>query len=208
MMTDIAQMRQNWLQVACQWKASKELAIEVFDFLVKYYSAKRRHYHTLTHVEHLLSLMDEYRQQLHCWQSVYFAIWFHDAVQNSFGDNEGNSKVLADKELARLNVPADIIARVGNMILATKAHQPSDDNDTNFMLDFDLAILAANEQEYSQYAKDCRKEYKVPDFLFNSGRAKFIKSKLAQPFVFNSAIFRQQFEQMARDNLSRELKSL
>lgn len=55
----------------------------------------------------------------------------------------------------------EVINEVMNQIEATKEHKRSQDNDTNMLLDLDLAVLGDSSESYQKYANAIRKEYKI-----------------------------------------------
>lgn len=62
--------------------------------------------------------------------------------------------------------PAEKTAKCANMILATKSHERSEDNDTNYLTDTDLAILGKGSYDYQKYTEQIREEYSIyPDFM-------------------------------------------
>lgn len=207
-MSDIESMKAEWIEMICQWGGSNGKASETFNILCRSYQSSTRYYHTLAHIRHILSLARKHRVQLACWNSIYFATWFHDAVQGVGLDNEYKSAQLAKDELSRFNVPHNIITKVTKMILATKSHESSLDNDTNLFLDFDLAILASKKTVYKEYSKNCRKEYSIPNWLYTKGRAHFLCKKLDQKHIFHTPLMREKFEHLAIQNLKQELASL
>ena len=59
--------------------------------------------------------------------------------------------VMVVKRLFEIDYPAEKIAKCANMILATKQHERSEDNDTNILIDTDLAILGKSPYDYQKY---------------------------------------------------------
>src|SRR5690606_34481974 len=91
-------------------------------------------------------------------------------------DNEQKSADIAEDRLAKLGVPADKISMCQNQIMVTKEHHDSTDNDTNYLLDFDLLILGDTPENYKDYTKKIRNEYSIyPDFLYKKGRKKVLQ---------------------------------
>ncbi len=71
---------------------------------------------------------------------VLFAVYYHDVVYRVLRkDNEEKSALIAEKRLNTLNVKTNRIELCTKHIVATKAHRRSDDPDTNFFTDADLA---------------------------------------------------------------------
>ncbi len=201
-------LRQQWLAQSGQWGASEDARLQAFNGLVASYTAANRHYHSIGHIQHMLGLAAKMQAAIENQQAFYFAIWFHDAVQLAGKDSERLSACLATKALTALGMPAALIAKVSELILATKHHVAVGDGDVALFLDVDLSILAASRSEYQAYASGCRKEYWVPGFVYRHGRKTFLKSLLARAFIFNSGLFREGRERVARGNIMWELQGL
>jgi predicted metal-dependent HD superfamily phosphohydrolase len=106
-----------------------------------------------------------------------------------------------------LEVSEEIVARVVEMILATKTHVVSENQDINYFTDADLSILGKDWEVYNQYAKQVRNEYAIyPDLLYNPGRKKVLKHFLEMNQIYKTDYFTQKYEEQARLNLSRELE--
>ena len=67
--------------------------------------------------------------------------------------------------------------------------------------------LAADRSLYKSYAYKCRKEYSLPDFVYRFGRKRFLNGMLNREYIFSSDVFRQQNEQVARENIQWELEA-
>ncbi len=109
-------------------------------------------------------------------------------------DSELLSSNLAKDALTQLGAPFVLIQKVIELILATKCHTTKDKGDTALFLDVDLGILAAQADVYKTYADNCRKEYTIPNFVYNIGRKKFLRSLLKRDFIFNTALFQKTKE--------------
>jgi predicted metal-dependent HD superfamily phosphohydrolase len=116
---------------------------------------------------------------------------------------------VAHDQLTRLGIPNDKIARCQQQIIATKEHQYNSDNDTNYLVDMDLAILGESPEIYKDYSGKIREEYAVyPDFLYKKGRKKVLQHFLGMGIIFKTEEFRDIYEQQARENLNTELQEL
>lgn len=94
-------------------------------------------------------------------------------------------------------------------IEATKEHKLSNDNDTNLLLDIDLSILGKSTAEYRKYCDNIRKEYLMyPDFMYNKGRKKVLKSLLELDSIYKTDFFKQKYENQAKENLRQEISQL
>jgi predicted metal-dependent HD superfamily phosphohydrolase len=183
---------------------------ETFEELVKSYQARERYYHDLTHIVNLQKLYEEYKPSLMDTDVVFFAIWFHDAVYNTWkNDNEEKSAALAKTVLSKTNISAERLQKVVDYILATKTHETNGDDDLSFFLDFDMSILGSEETIYDIYTKQISDEYSFyPTFLYNRGRKKVLESFLEKTSIYKTPIFKNLFEQSARANIKGELDSL
>ncbi|MDI9865290.1 hypothetical protein QM480_13200 [Flectobacillus sp. DC10W] len=136
------------------------------------------------------------------------SLFYHDAVYDSLkSNNEEKSAALAERRMKDLEVSEEIVARVVEMILVTKTHIVSENQDINYFTDADLSILGKNWEVYNQYAKQVRNEYAIyPDLLYNPGRKKVLKHFLEMNQIFKTDYFTQKYEEQARINIQRELE--
>ena len=92
------------------------------------------------------------------------------------------------------------------MILATKLHLKNKNEDFNWLIDFDLKILAKSWSVYEVYTQQIRREYKIyPDFLYKPGRKKALIHFLENEFIFCTNEFRLEHETQARSNILKEI---
>jgi predicted metal-dependent HD superfamily phosphohydrolase len=142
--------------------------------------------------------------------AVLLAAWFHDAVYDIRGDNEERSAALAEQELARAGIPADLTTEVARLVRLTATHQVGDDDIAGqVMCDADLGILAADADRYAEYTHGVRREYQhVPEVDFRRGRAVILRRLLDAPTLFRTSFARKHWEDQARANMRRELAVL
>ncbi len=191
------------------------LDISLKSELSQLYRADGRHYHTLTHIEALLAMMQANRALFHDPEAVEAAIWFHDAIYDSRkNDNEALSAGLARERLGG-RTSGDRLERIARMIEATATHTPprftdeAAELDALLFLDMDLSILGASPTEFDAYEVAIRREYDwVDDASWRRGRADLLKRFAGRPRIFRTAAFRQRFEKMARSNIARSLAHL
>ncbi|OUL62345.1 hypothetical protein [Flavobacterium sp. AJR] len=176
--------------------------------LEKAYSNKSRYYHNLTHIADMVKCYDTYLQKLEFPNEVLYAIFYHDYVyKSSKKDNE-----LKSAKYALSILPENIVfdsQLVFDTICATQLHQLNEIEDINWLIDFDLKILARDWNEYQIYFEQIRKEYRIyPDFLYKPGRAKALKHFLENDFIFQTEEFRNLYEVKARMNIEKEIALL
>ena len=174
------------------------------------YSNKKRHYHTLHHLENLLNELSEVKPQIQNWDTILFTLFYHDVIYNTLKlDNEQKSADYAEQKMLMLSVPIDIISNCKKQILATQAHVFSTDSDTNLFTDADLSILGYSHEAYTKYYQNIRREYNIyPDLVYNPGRKKVLLHFLNMEKIYKTPYFYNKYESQARINLSEELKIL
>jgi predicted metal-dependent HD superfamily phosphohydrolase len=171
------------------------------------YSAKIRNYHTLVHLENLLTQLNPLQFQFKHWDTIVFAIVYHDVVYNVLkNNNEAKSADFAVKRLQSISFPVEQIKNCKKLILATQKHEP-DDEEVNLFTDADLSVLGAEPEVYKLYTTQVRKEYGLyPDLIYNPGRKKVLQHFLAMPRIFKTDFFFEKYETAARRNLAWELE--
>jgi predicted metal-dependent HD superfamily phosphohydrolase len=174
------------------------------------YSESKRKYHTIDHLESIIADLNEVKEQISDWDTTVFAVFYHDIIYKaSSSTNEADSAKLAIQKLSEIGYPSEKIVKCFTMILATKSHELSEDNDTNFLTDADLAILGSNQYDYQKYTEQIREEYSTyPDFMFNSGRKKALQHFLQMDTIYKTGHFFKKYEKQARINISNELEEL
>ncbi|MCP9749821.1 hypothetical protein [Ferruginibacter sp. HRS2-29] len=203
------ELKETFLHLVGRYAAGSDVAATLWQQIEKQYSAKKRHYHNFAHLENLLKELVEIRQGVEDWDAVLFTIFYHDIVYNPLRrDNEDKSAAMAVKVMQSLQVPEPVVLHCREMILATKKHQHSPDNDTNLFTDADLCILGSEPEEYKAYSLAVRKEYTgFPDLLYKPGRKKVLQNFLQMEQIFKTPHFFSLYEKQARKNIQEELRN-
>lgn len=203
-------MQQVFFQLISQYSNDQLLANEIWDEIEKKYSHKKRHYHTMQHLENLLLQLAMAKPLLQDWNTILFSLFYHDIVYNSLrSDNEEKSALLAEKRMTQLGVPTGMVIQCKEQVLATKLHTISSDSDTNYFTDADLSVLGQPWQDYKTYFQQVRKEYAIyPDIIYKPGRKKVLEHFLSMDHIFKTDFYRGRYEEQARQNLQEELTSL
>lgn len=186
------------------------LTNELWAEIEENYSSKKRHYHTLQHLDYLLAQLTEIKGEIHNWEAVLFTLYYHDIIYKAQkSNNEEKSADLAVKRMKQISVPNEVIESCKKQILATKSHTKSTDSDTNYFTDADLSILGSDWDTYSLYYKNVRKEYSMyPDLLYNPGRKKVLNHFLSMDRIFKTDYFFNKLENRAKENLQKEIELL
>lgn len=203
-------LKETFIELLTNYTDNDLLTNELWTEIEKNYSSKKRHYHTLHHLDSLLAQLTEVKNEIQNWNTILFTLFYHDIVYNSLkSDNEEKSAELAEKRLKQISVSNDTIELCKNQILATKSHQISTNSDTNYFTDADLSILGQNWEIYTLYAKNVRNEYaNYPDLVYNPGRLKVLNHFLLMERIFKTDFFNYKFETQAKLNLNKELELL
>ncbi|MBB6369214.1 hypothetical protein [Chryseobacterium shigense] len=174
------------------------------------YSGKGRYYHDLLHLENMFTELENVKIHIEDYHSISFAVFYHDVIYDATSkSNEEKSALYAAERLKKINVSQDMISKTESRILATKSHQKSDDEDTNYLLDADLSVLGKDSAVYFDYTRKIRKEYSIyPDILYKPGRKKVLKHFLELEPIFKTQPFQELYEKQAKENLTAELKLL
>lgn len=177
--------------------------------LAEAYGAPERYYHTLAHVGACLGELDGAAALAHDPDAVELALWLHDVVYDSRADdNEARSAAWAGALLGGA-APGPLVARVGELILATRHAHPPDGDDQALVCDIDLAVFGAPDDIFDAYEGAIRLEYAwVPDDEFRAGRRSVLEKFIARERIYATPSFHDRLEQPARRNLLRSLSSL
>ena len=177
--------------------------------LVQRYNEPFRVYHNLEHITILFQLAAAHGLRLSIPQQL--AIWYHDAIYfpNGGVENEQRSAELLRSHMeSNCWISKALVDRAYKMILATKRHL-SDDNETQVVLDLDLAGLGFDSESYYSAACKVRVEYNhLPDEVWNTNRAIFLKGMLDREYIFYTSWGRDFYEKQARRNMQAELNQL
>ena len=203
-------LKQTFHKLISKYSSDDELKDTFWNEIEIHYSHKKRHYHSLTHLENLLSQLQEIKSQIKDWDTVLFSLFYHDIIYDVKSQkNEENSAVLAKERLTTIGYPKHKIENCYHQILATKSHSLSDNSDTNLFTDADLSILGTDWQVYDNYIAAIRKEYAIyPDLLYKPGRKKVLKHFIKMDRIFKSEFFYSKYENQALQNIQQELRLL
>jgi predicted metal-dependent HD superfamily phosphohydrolase len=201
----------EWNMLSGRFGAGLEAIDRVWGSVVRKYSVGDRFYHNLGHIAEMLRLIKSHQEQIQDYESVCFAVWFHDVIYDTRRrDNEERSAEFAGEAMQHLHAPPEVIRRTKDLILATKRHQADGLNsDAEVFLDADLSILGKPERVYLEYSKAIRREYAwVPESIYREKRKEVLQGFLTRERIYFNDDMRARFEAPARQNLARELLSM
>jgi predicted metal-dependent HD superfamily phosphohydrolase len=199
-----------WLNIWDNNSDSEQIAIH-WNQIKEAYSTKERYYHNLNHIQMMISSSEKYSGLIEDQKTLQLAIFYHDFVYSvNSKTNEEESALKAKFSLKKLNYPDHLIDKCTKFILATKDHNNHlNNNDLNYLLDFDLEKLGDSWEAYFEYTQQIRMEYKIfPDILYKPGRKKVLTYFLNLESIYKTDIYKEKYEKTARQNLLNELNSL
>lgn len=201
-------LQKRFTQLMARYTDNEPFVFNCWKEIEKQYTSPKRYYHTLKHLENMMRSTDEVATQISQIDAVWFAVFYHDIVYKATSaTNEAASALWFKKQISKTTFAS--IDTVVHFIEMTKTHERSSNNDLNYLLDADLAILGQSSKIYDTYAKAIRKEYSVyPTFMYNKGRKKVLEHLLKLPELFKTEMFRHKYEFQAKENLARELSQL
>lgn len=203
-------LKDKFFQLCFQFNQDEILIANLWQEIEKRYSEKGRHYHNLTHLENMFLELELVKDKIVNFNNISFSVFYHDVIYDSSSKlNEEKSAEFAEAKLKKLGLSKTDIRDISEQILATKSHQNSENNDTNYLLDVDLSILGKDIETYLKYTKQIRKEYSIyPDFLYKPGRRKVLQHFLELESIFKTEYFREKYEIRARENIEFEIGKL
>jgi predicted metal-dependent HD superfamily phosphohydrolase len=200
-------LKERFSENCLQFTQDQKLIEKLWSEIEKNYSQKDRHYHNLEHLENMFSELDAIKDSISNYSKISFSVFYHDVIYDaSSKSNEEKSAEFAKARLQQLNINETDISEIYQQILATKAHEGSDDKDLNYLLDADLSILGKDLETYIDYTKKIRKEYSIyPDLLYKPGRKKVLQHFLVMENIFKTDYFREKYEEQAKKNIEFEI---
>lgn len=195
-------MQRRFLSTCRELGLPEDASLRAWRDLELRYSEAHRHYHTLSHIAQMLSVMDAARRGS---VMLELAIWYHDVIYDPHSSaNEDRS---AEYFVARLGylLAQPLRDTVARLILATDHRRVRTGlADESLIIDLDLSIFGASDSEYDRYAAGIRKEYSfVSEDRYREGRSAILTRFLQHP-IFTTPPF-TSLEAPARSNLLREL---
>ena len=201
-------------ELAGEWKRlagpGREAAAVGAELLARWAEPHRR-YHTLDHLKAVLAAVEVLADAARDSTLVRYAAWFHDAVyRGEPGADEENSAQLAELLLPSCGLSTEQVAEVARLVRVTADHSPEPgDANAEVLCYADLAILAAEDAEYTAYAAAVRQEYAhVGDVEFARGRIAVLRDLLASPRLYRTEQGYAWWEERARANVAAEIARL
>jgi predicted metal-dependent HD superfamily phosphohydrolase len=151
--------------------------------------------------------MEAVQYELNDPYAVALALWFHDVIYDPQApDNELKSAELFEQLMAQ-DLSFDTLKKIKRWILATQKHALTDETDLQFLLDIDLAILAATPERFIQYEQQIQQEYSwVDPEVYAIKRKEVLMHFYQSEPLYQTVYFQKNFELNAKDNLRQILE--
>ncbi len=207
------ELRSIWIELSSRYTGVDRVINETWIEIEQNYSMTGRHYHNLNHLKYMMNRLIQYTDRIVDPDTLKFSIFYHDIVYYpNRSNNVEESGLIALDRLNLLGVPEAKIIKCKSQILATNDHKLCMDNDTNYLIDLDLAILGETPKIYNNYTKMIREEYSIyPSFIFKNKRKKILQYFLDMDQIFKTPpiypIY-EKYELQARKNIIAELEEL
>lgn len=200
-------LQENFMVLVRKYDSEVAVAENLWLEITKHYSSKDRYYHNLKHLAYMYMELEQFKERISDWDTALFSLYYHDIIYSATAkDNEKKSAEMAAVSLRSIDYPESKIKLCTEQIIATKEHEPNENADTCYLLDADMAILGSSWENYEAYFKAVRKEYAIyPDFIYKPGRKKVLQHFLSSDSIFSTPEFREKYEQIARENIAKEL---
>lgn len=186
---------------------------KAYQALCRRYAEPQRHYHTMAHIDACFTHLERHLPQAQQPGALAIALWYHDAIYDVHAaNNELQSAQLAQEVCRNLAVDEPTQQQIYNLIMAT-AHQ-QDNNpqaipDAPLLVDIDLGILGSPEAVFWSFEQAIRQEYHwVTATEYRQQRGAVLQHFLAMPNIYQTAYFREHYEQQARQNCQQAFERL
>jgi predicted metal-dependent HD superfamily phosphohydrolase len=198
----------RWSELSARLGLTNPLV--AFRWLESHYRERARRYHDARHINECLRQLDRCRHPEASNPLVEYALWFHDAIYNTFSKkNEERSAGAAVEVLERSGRPPADCALARRLILATRHGVQPTEPPLQLLVDIDLSILGASAERYAEFELQIRAEYWwVPTGMYRRQRAAILQSFVQRPSIYATHEFREQYERQARNNIAWGLEQL
>ena len=205
-----ARVRRRWTLACESLGVTKPKEREWWRRVETHYTEPGRHYHTLIHIDAMLTLATKHEVQdsVAVDLATIFRDIVYDAVNGGQGRNERESARVFVEFAHSTTMPSERIEKVVNWIERTWTHDGADlDGDGRLFMDFDMSILGAESEAYARYASQVRREYGHVNWLYwRIGRSQFLSASTSKR-VFCTSEF-AALEGKARKNARAECLKL
>ena len=208
-------LQTDWYQLSQDFHVPPKMQASLWREISTAHSEPHRYYHTLQHLERLMTHFKAVEDKIKEPEVVLFSIFYHDIVYSVTdpAENEKASAEIAVKRLSEIGLAEEPLQKIKSLILATKHHgAPSSPValDWEYFMDFDLEILGASPETYETYAKNIRLEYSIySDEEYRKGRTVGLQKLLdLGANLYRTEEFNTRYLSQAQENIKKELTAI
>jgi serine-type D-Ala-D-Ala carboxypeptidase (penicillin-binding protein 5/6) len=208
------ELRNSWMRSLSPYVDHVSYTEASFASLVERHSQDSRHFHTIEHVDQVVSMIEDLVDVPSAApddaDAVRLAGFFHDIVYEALPTDKEKSAQIAGTWLDGLDVPQTLIAEVQRLILLTSEYDAApDDRNASVLLDADLSILGSDPVAYDRYREQLRREHsRMSESDYIAWRRRRVQRFLARRQIYRTNVCRSALEATARINLGHEAKEL
>jgi predicted metal-dependent HD superfamily phosphohydrolase len=194
----------KWKIIGYNWNATQKFYMENLSDAY----LKGRYYHTVRHINYMINHVKDFKLTKKEQAKLELAIWFHDIVYDAQKtDNEKNSGIKLVHFGESIGIRLKDINEMTDLILDTKHNITPTTKLGKIICDLDLREFVSDRQKLN--TPEVRKEYShLSDEEFNKGRVEFLKTMLKKTHIYHTKLYRDLFENKARENLTNELNNI
>ncbi len=189
--------------------SNRKDAGDIVHDLFERYAESERFYHTLEHIDYCLEVFDQVSHYCDNPDSVELAIWFHDAVYDFPIDDNERLSAEYFMDVTRGKLPEDFRKIVFDQVIVTDHRSAPVNRDQKILIDIDLSSFGRPWERFLSDGVNVRREMSyLSDEVFYGRQIAFMKSLLDREQFYATPWFQDNYENTARQNLSRYLDSL
>lgn len=199
--------KEQWINLMNRFGFSEN--VQEFEMILKSYNESHRKYHNAQHITDCLAKC-ELNEETKNNPALHLAIWYHDLIYKPLQkNNELKSAERAEKFLKNQFANDELIKNVKRLIMVTLHNQTPTTEAEGYMMDIDISILGSDNNTYTAYTQNIRKEYKwVPYFLYKKKRIEILEMFRNKETLYFTDYFKTRLEQQARVNIENEINQL
>ena len=173
------------------------------------YAEPHRYYHTGKHIDHCLNQFDLARHEMDDADAIEMALWFHDIEYNPKARDNEYQSAERFKQIVHGVMDLALEQQIYRLIMVTMHTDAPTDIDEQYVVDIDLSSFGLPWEEFINDSENVHKEFShLPVEEFVRRNRRFLQSLLDRPEIFFTEFYRNRYERIARDNISKQLLRL
>ena len=181
----------------------------IIDEIEASYGEPHRYYHTGQHIDHCLKQFDLARHEMSDADAIEMALWFHDIEYDPKARDNEYQSAERFKQIAHGAIDPVLEEQIYRLIMITMHTDAPTGIDEQYIVDIDLSSFGLPWDEFAYDSENVHKEYShlsTEEFVRRNRR--FLQSLLDRPKIFFTEFYGKRYEQIARDNISKQLLHL